>query len=197
MDSRHGTAILLSTLIVLAPVGCDDSTGPGDGFVIRGSIQNNTADPLPPNARLVVAWVVSAGSPDYTYVFGEGTIDAMAGTFELILTYAPPNAALNASVLGVGIIVATTNAALSAGNDLSDIPEADIIGAAGRYGIIYLADATAAASIGSWAEDFEEGYGVGEGMEVPGSFDAFFPADPSGVVMVIDDLSNIDFVNWT
>lgn len=197
MDSQVRARSLLAVLTASALVGCDDATGPGNGFVIQGSIQNNTAAALPTDVRLVVAWVVSSGSPDYSYVFGEGTINASAGTFELTLTDRPPDAALNASALGVGIIVATTNAALSAGDDLSDIPEADIVGAAGRYGVIYVVDSTADVLTGSWAENFEEGYGVGEGMEVPGSFDAFVPVDPSDVVLVIDDLSNIEFVNWT
>jgi hypothetical protein len=60
-------------LLTVALAGCSDSTDSSQGFVVTGTIQNNSQASIPPDARLVVAWGVSSGSPDYSYVFGEGT----------------------------------------------------------------------------------------------------------------------------
>jgi hypothetical protein len=190
---------IISLLAVISPVllGCSDSTNPDRGFTVGGTIQNNTQTEIPANARLLVVWVVSSGSPDYSYVFGEGTIDRSAGTFQVSMTNPPPAAALNAGSLGVGIVVVSTNGTVSTGDDLDDIPEADVIGAAGWYGLIYVCDPADAAQVRTWAADFDGGYGVGVGEEVPGSFDRFVRTSASSVVLMIDDLENIDFVNWT
>jgi len=188
-------AVGLSTSALLA---CGDSSGPTEGFSVSGTIQNNTQSPVPANARLLVVWVVSSGSPDYTYVFGEGTIDRDAGTFEVRITDPPPTAALNDARLGVGVIVLTTNATVSTGDDMDAVPQADFVGAAGRHGVIYIAgDPADAAQSRAWALDFTHGYGVGVGVSVPGDFDKFAPTNASGVVLVVDDWENIEFVNWT
>ena len=197
MGSRLRVITSLVTVIFPVLLACSESTSPSEGFTVSGSVQNNTQIEIPANARLLVVWVVSSGSPDHSYVFGEGTIDRTAGTFEVSMTNPPPAAALNAGSLGVGIVVATTNATVSTGDDLEDIPEADVIGAAGRYGVIYVGDPADAAQVRAWAADFDGGYGVGVGEEVPGSFDKFVPTSASSVVLIIDDLSNISFVNWT
>jgi hypothetical protein len=197
MSSRPRLVVWQLIVIFAVLLGCSDSTNPTDGFVISGNIQNNTQTEIPSNARLLVVWVVSSGSPDYSYVFGEGTIDRDAGTFEVGMTDPPPAAALNAGALGVGIIVVTTNATVSTGDDLEDIPEAEVIGAAGWYGVIYVGDPAVAEQVRAWSADFDSGYGVGVGEEVPGSFDRFVPTSVSGVLLIIDDLSNITFVNWT
>jgi len=190
--------LAVAGLVLGAPLaGCGDSSGPSQGFVVTGTIQNNTQTPIPSNARLVVAWVVSSTSPDYTYVFGRGTLDPSAGTFRIRLDQAPPSAALNDGALGVGIIVATTNQSLRDGDDLSSIPETELIGAAGQYGIISVTNPEQAALYRGWAAQFETGYGVGVGVQVPAEFDRFEPASPSSVVLIIDDLQNIAFVNWT
>jgi len=197
MSPRLTLVVCQLIMISAVLVGCGDSTSPAEGFVVSGSIQNNTQTEIPPNARLLVVWVVSSGSPDYSYVFGEGTINRDAGTFEVGMTDPPPAAALNAGALGVGIVVVTTNATVSTGDDLEDIPEEDMLGAAGWYGVIYVGDPAAAEQVRIWSADFDSGYGVGVGEEVPGSFDRFVPTNASSVLLIIDDLSNITFVNWT
>ena len=191
----HVASAILVVSTVL--VGCGDGSGPSQGFVVTGTIQNNTQAPIPPNARLVVAWAVSSTSADYTYVFGEGTLDASAGTFEIRLDQPPPSQALNDDALGVGIIVVTTNSSIGNGGDISSVPETELIGAAGQYGIISVTNAEEAAQYRNWAAQFDIGYGVGVGVQVSGDFDGFEPASSSSVVLIIDDLENIDFVNWT
>ena len=194
MTARYRTAVA-AALVAAISVGCSDSGGPSEQFVVTGTIQNNSGAPIPANTRLLVAWVVSSGTPDYTYAFGEGTIDPVAGTFRIQLDQPPPAQALNAGGLGVGIIIATTNQAVGDGYDLGRSPLGELVGAAGRHGIIFLGDQTIQSP--QWATQFNPGYGVGVGVDVENDFDRFEPAAASSVVLIIDDLANIDFVNWT
>jgi hypothetical protein len=184
-------------LLAVALAGCSDSTDSSREFVVTGTIQNNSQEPIPPDARVVVAWGVSSGSPDYSYVFGEGTLDPAAGTFRIQFDQPPPSQALNAGALGVGIILVTTNQSLQNGDDLTTVAATELIGAAGQFGVIFTTTPEQASQYRGWAADFEAGYGVGVGIQVPGDFDRFDPASPSSVVLIIDDLQNIEFVNWT
>jgi hypothetical protein len=187
---------LAGVLLGIGIAGCGDGNGPAQGFVVTGTIQNNTQAPIPPNARLIVAWVVSSGTPDYSYVFGQGTINPSAGTFEIRLDQPPPSAALNAGGLGVGIIIATTNQSVSTGVDVASIPESELIGAAGQHAIVFLTNPDQT-QLPDWTAQFGNGYSVGVGIPVPGDFDRFDPVSLSSVVLIIDDLQNIEFVNWT
>lgn len=193
MNAVFRTAVAVSLLT--ASISCSDSNDSSDGFVITGTIQNNTGAPVPANTRLLVVWQVSSGTPDYSYVFGQGTFDPAAGTFRIQLDQLPPTQALNLGTLGVGIIVATTNQTLGPGDDVGEVPISDLIGAAGRYGVIFRAEE--GAQVREWATAFDTGYSVGVGVDVVDDFDRFEPTSPSNVVLVIDDLENIDFVNWT
>jgi hypothetical protein len=184
-------------LAVLFAIGCgNDSTGSGGELLtISGSVTNRTGQAIPSNARVVVAWVVSAGSPDYSYVFGEGTV--AANSFRLTLSAVPPAEALNEGELGVGIVLLTTDSRIRSGIRLeeADIDPAKILGATGRYAVIYKAP-TAGETL-DWAADFDAGYSVGRGVEREEQFDAFAPVPASSMELIVDDLDNIDFVNWT
>jgi hypothetical protein len=182
--------LLLTTLLA----GCGDDTEPSQEFVVTGTIQNNTEEPLPPDARLIVAWLVSSTSPDYNSVFGEGTLNASAGTFQLRLDQPPPSQALNSGVLGVGILLVTTSQSIANGDDITSIPEEELIGAAGQFAIISVEDPD---GVEGWAAEFDAGYSVGRGVQVQDDFDEFEPASPSSVVLIIDALENIEFVNWS
>jgi hypothetical protein len=183
-------------LLVAGAAACGDSNNPTSGFVVSGTIQNNTGAPLPDNTRVLIAWGVSSGTPDYSYVFGEGTLDAAAGTFRIQLDQPPPAQALNTGQLGVGLVFATTNQTIGTGVLGENLTEDNVIGAAGRYGVIYIGS-DASAEVRDWAAGFESGYNVGVGVDVVDDFDRFEPATPSSVILIIDDLANIDFVNWT
>jgi len=194
---KSSAKMLGMSLAIGLLAGCGDETGPVDGFTIRGTIQNNTSSSVPAGARLLAVWVVSAASPDYTYVFGEGSINRGNGTFELTLTEPPPAAALNAGSLGVAVLVVSTHSSISTGGDITDVRGGALIGSAGSYAVIYVDDNASASAVRSWAADFAVGYGVGEGESSGMGFDIFVPTDPPGVVITIDDFGNIEFVNWT
>jgi hypothetical protein len=168
---------------------------PSEEFVVSGTIQNNTQAPISPDTRVVVVWVVSSASPDRSYVFGEGSLDPVASTFRIGFSQPPPLEALNAEALGVGIIVVTTGQSIEKGDDISNMSE--VIGMAGQHAVIYVNSPEQAVQDYNWPAKFETGYGVGAGVKLPGPFDGFKPVDPSSVVLIIDDLENIEVVNWT
>lgn len=189
--------LTLVTLLVTAAVsGCDDATGPATGFVVTGAIQNNTQAAIPADARVVVVWTVSSGTPDYGYVFGEGVLDRNAGTFRVQFDGPPPAEALNAGVLGVGLVVATTDQSLQNGDVLTD-PPTGFVGITAQHAVIFVSSRQHAMQLLDWAAAFGDGYSVGVGVEVPGTFDKFEPASPSSALLIVDDLANIEVVNWT
>jgi hypothetical protein len=63
--------------------------------------------------------------------------------------------------------------------------------------VIFVGNRQNATQLLDWAAAFDDGYSVGVGVVVPGTFDKFEPASPSSAVLIVDDLANIDIVNWT
>ena len=166
---------------------------------------------IPEDARVVVFWL-AVTEPSHIYVFGHGTVDAEAGTFEVVLNKEPPEEALNwfqGDALGVGMLLLTTDRSLESGilPDDYDPDVDDWIGGAGQHAIIYIqgdldleeGDIGFAEDAGvDWLYEFPEGYSVGMGTEIPGaSYDGFAPVDPSSIEITVDDLGNIDFVDWS
>jgi hypothetical protein len=48
-----------------------------------------------------------------------------------------------------------------------------------------------------WYNEFNPGYSAGRGLDDPDSvFDQFEPVDPTIIEIIIDDMENIQFVNW-
>jgi hypothetical protein len=136
--------------------------GGGEQITVSGTLTNKTNQPLPSGTRVLVAWEVSSGSPDYMYVFGEGTIQEASNSFNLSFDGPPPARALNSYGLGVGMIFLTTNTSLKVGSDPQSIPESEIIGAAGQHSVIFLDrnPAELGTNIG-WVSRFKRGYNVG------------------------------------
>ena len=197
MPTRSYRAHHVGLALVLALLSaCGDSHGSSDtAFVVRGPLTNQSSQPVPANARVVVAWVVTSASPDYTYIYGEGTVQA--GTFRVTFTAPPPAEALNEGQIGVGIVLLTTGTGLHSGMRLEDAPANTVLlGATGNYAVIYRA--VDAVTRVDWAGPFPLGFSAGVGVERPGDFDAFAPTDPTGLeLLVVDDIDDIDFVNWT
>ncbi len=190
------THLSLATLLVAAVAACQDGTSPGAGLVVVGHIQNKTNAPIPPGARLIAVWGVTSGTPDYGYVFGEGTIERFTGTFRIRFDRPPPTEALNAGVLGVAFVIATTDQSLKDG-DIITSPMTGVIGITAQHAVIFVASQQPAVQLPDWVAAFDTGYGLGVGVKVPGTFDKFQPANPSSARLIVDDPANIEVVNWT
>lgn len=203
---RRASASLTLALALAATLGgCGgDSTGPGEGasqVTVSGTLTGPKVAELPEGAHLVVLWVVSAGTPDYEYVFGDGTIDRATGRFTLTLPERPPEDALNKSgsyALGVGtIFVLSPEATLAPGRlAAGNLKVSDILGAAGQHAVLYTEGNPASAPV-AWARAFPRGYATGHGIAIPGTFDGFEAVDPTAFQVIVDDLVNIPFVEWT
>lgn len=196
LPARTAARAVLFLPLLAAPACEGGPTGLDEGLLtVTGTVTNRTAQPVPADARVVVAWEVSSGSPDYTYVFGEGTVRGDGKTFRLVFDAPPPPEALHSNGLGVGLILLTTDATIGEGTRLEASHVQSIVGAAGQYAVIYVAGGPAA--VGNWAAAFPKGYSVGKGVKRTGTFDAFQPANRTSVEIIVDALENIDFVNWT
>jgi hypothetical protein len=192
---RYRVALLLGLAVPLASACNMEPAGSSDALLtVGGSLVNPSGKPIPANARVVVGWVVSAGS-DYTYLFGEGSL--VGGRFSIAFRQPPPVEALNSGQLGVGIVLLTADPAIRPGVHLEDVlvDPAQLLGATGRFAVIYATPD--AAQTRDWAAGFDTGYGVGVGVERVGDFDAFQPVAPTTMELIVDDLDNIEFVNWT
>ena len=185
----------LATLLVVAPA-CQDGTGPGAGFLITGRIQNNTNAAIPAGTRLIAIWGVSSGTPDYGYVFGEGTISRVTGTFRIRFDQRPPTAALNNGVLGVAFVIATTDQSLKDG-DVITSAMTGLIGITAQHAVIFVGSHGEGVPVPDWVAAFDTGYAVGVGVKGPGVFDEFRPVSPSSPLLIVDDPANIEVVNWT
>jgi hypothetical protein len=196
----------LAALFLLAAPACDDDAsetpdaGPpdaGSGFAAGGSLTPGPGKQVPENAKVVVLWSVSSGSPDYLYKFGEGTSSGV--TFALPLPTPPPAEALNRAELGVGLVLLMPTDFSQADGRVTDedVFVDALIGAAGQYAIIYKANAQVAEP--GWTSLFPVGYSCGKGVEAPAgsSHDTFEPVSCASISITVDDAGNIDFVNWT
>jgi hypothetical protein len=181
--------------LVLAAAACGgDSNDPSNvQFTVSGSL-NLSGQPIPVGARVLVAWTVSDTASDYSYVFGEGTIQG--SRFQVTLRQVPPAEALNAGQLGVGVVFLTTNTDVQDGDHLEDVvlDPAELIGATARFAVIY--KATDVVDQVDWEDAFPLGFSAGVGVDRVG-FDAFAPTAPTSMELIVDDLGNIDFVEWS
>ena len=194
------SALLAS--VALACTACGDSpVGTGNvklPFTVSGPLDNRTTVPIPDGARVVVLWTVSSGSPDYDYVYGTGTVDRATNRFAVTFDAPPPAEALNQpDGLGVGLVLLTTDATLGEGRLPVGYDTSKIIGASGQHAVIYLSG-DPAKEPAAWLRAFGRGFNAGEGITIPGStFDGFAPVSADAIRLIVDDLANIDVVNWT
>jgi hypothetical protein len=149
---------------------------------------------VPAAADVMVAWVVSAGSPDYSYNFGDGSI--AGATFMVGFDTDPPPAdALNNGTLGVGIVVLVQAGMKPPPGEIVDFDglEAITLGASESHAIIYR---TSAANMG-WPATFPLGYSCGVCVPANMGFDSFEPVSCDQVEVVGGTFQSLDFCNWT
>ena len=196
-----GTALLAMLL-----TGCSDSDAPTATlsveplFVVSGHVRDPNGSLAGSDARIVGIWTADAGEGDYSYVFGSGEIDLEAGTFRIEFVEEPPSEALLGNLFGVGLLAVVDDSNLEEGL-LPDDAFDEILGAAPRHYVLFFnrenENAEEALEEVPWLKEFGNGYSVGKGIEIPDDFDGFEPVDPGSVEILIDDLKNLDFVNWT
>src|SRR5688500_5307526 len=100
--------LLLSVLVLIGVVvaGCAQSTAVGeDTSQVSGAIRAGSGRTVPPSAHVATVWTVSAGSPDYGYVYGGGV--SSGDRYGLEFDDDLPPEATNRG-LGVGIVLLTT-----------------------------------------------------------------------------------------
>ena len=201
---RRSYLIATLSLAILPAQACSEAPlSPGLGrsisaenpFVVSGVVLNRSSAALPVNARVVIAWQVVSGTPDYLYVSGAGSVRRSGDSFEVSLSSPPPAEALNSFGLGIGVILLTTDDNVRGGTKLDGIPTAGTLGAAGRYAVIYTSRDPA--KIGNWATRFPRGYSVGKGVKGAGPFETFEPVDAGSVELIVDSLGSLDFVDWS
>lgn len=193
-----GRRLFYVAALIAAVTACSDSpTGPRPlPVTISGSLDNRSGAPIPANARVVVLWAGDDDSGDYGYIFGEGTVDRATSRFTITFDEDVPSAALLGGVLGVGMVILTTDPNLREGR----VPDAynysaNVIGATGQHAVIYLNDQPPPFAP-AWLSDFRRGYNVGVGREL-GEIDGFAPARLNSMVLIVDDLNEIPVVNWS
>ena len=177
--------------------GTGGTGGSSAGFDVDGKIVAAAGKTVPASASVKTIWSVSSGSPDYAYAYGDGT--SSNATFSTNFPMDPPAEALNADIVGVGILVLYTEGMTPADGKLASEAEifANAIGAAGQYAVIFKVKDDPLAP--AWVKDFPAGYSCAKGVPAPsgGTFDSFAPVDCAEVEITVDDLNNIEFVNWT
>src|SRR3954469_24086123 len=106
--------LLAAVLPVAFACGDNGPTEPVTQITFTGTTAIRNGTTIPANARVLVLWGVSATSPDYSYVYGSGTITS-SGAVTLIFNGPPPAAALNVGQVGVGLVIITTDQTLAEG----------------------------------------------------------------------------------
>ena len=168
-------------------------------LVVSGRIENPKGISYGRDARVVGFWSGDRGEGDFTYVFGFGEIDPEAGTFRLEFHAPPPDSASYGGIFGVGALVVVADASLEEGL----VPEAfldnkAILGASPRHYVVFHSGDPEVLRNVPWVEPFPSGLSVGRGIQIPDSFfEGFEPVDPGSVLIILDDLNNLDFVNWS
>ena len=194
-----------AALLAMLLTGCSDSDAPTATpsveplFVVSGHVRDPNGSLAGSDARVVGIWTADAGEGDYAYVFGSGEIDLEAGTFRMEFVEEPPSEALLGDLLGVGLL-AVVDGFLEEGL-LPDDAFDEVLGAAPRHYVLFFdrenENAEEALEAVLWLKEFGYGYSVGKGIEIPDDFDGFEPVNPGSVEIIIDDLENLDLVNWT
>lgn len=173
---------------------------PGATFSVEGVVTDGGLAP-PAAGNIIVAWVVTSGSPDTTIKLGEGTADDTSFMVSYNIDELPIEAinvdANGDAAVGVGIVVAfPPDVTLPAeGEAVSDTLLNQAYGAAPDHAIIFQAPA----DIAPWEPDFDPGFSCGRCVRDPaGGFDSWEPAPCSEVeVKATPDFASLDFCNWT
>lgn len=186
-DDGGGSAIdapvtVDSPVTVDAPV---DSSG-GGAFSVMGIVGTGA----PTTGSTVVLWVVSSGSPDYIYKFGQGT--STGAQFIATFSTVPPAAAINSFGVGVGIVAVLAPGTAIPADGMVDETILTGAGYTPDHAIIY--KAPNASTLVPWIGPFPQGYSCGRCVRATTGFDSFEVTTCSTVEV---DMTPTDPCNWT
>jgi hypothetical protein len=189
---------LVLSLVVVAGVGlgCTESTEVGSNTAdVRGVLTPAAGHTVPESAEVFALWMVSAGSPDYGYVFGEG--ESSGASFGISFDGDLPAEATNRG-LGVAFIVLSSTPVAAGRLETEVTGEGDLLGGAAGYAMIWRDPAgLGEMPYREWALDFPVGYSCAELVDEPDTFDSFRPIACEDVEITVADPDTLDFGNWT
>lgn len=173
------------------PDAAVDSSGSGDSggggaFSVTGVV-NGMA---PANTNVAVIWVVSSGSPDYAYKYGDGSV--AGATFTASFAAAAPAAALNNGTIGVGIVVQLAPGTTAPDGMFDEATFDTATGFTPLHSIIFKVDGATGVD---WIEAFPTGYSCGMCVQNGTGFDGWAPTDCSNVT--IEQGLTAEACNWT
>ena len=143
----------------------DDPTSVTLPITVSGVLAGPNAASVPPNARILVVWGVTAGE-DYAYIFGSGTVGT-DGRFTITFNSEPPAEALNNGRLGVGLLLLTTDQTLGEGRVPDGTPPPAILGLSEDHSVIF---AKGTQTQIDWAADFPNGVSRRRGAAIHDGF---------------------------
>jgi hypothetical protein len=168
-----------------APIDAPIDSSGGGAFSVAGIVGTGA----PATGSTVVIWVVSSGSPDYIYKFGQGT--STGAQFIASFSTVPPAAAINSYGIGIGIVAVLAPGTTIPADGMIDEMVLDGAGFTTDYAIIYK---TATATNLSWTVSFPVGYSCGRCVRASSGFDSFEVTTCSTVEV---DMTPTDACNWT
>lgn len=196
---------IVFTVLVATLSSCDSASDGGAAplYTLNGTVRNDQSIPLTADVKLYAIWSVSSGSPDYSYAFGVGNINATSKTFTLTFSAPPPAQALNSNELGIAYLIATSFP-ITEGIIDEDTLFADstvFFGAVNDAAIVYVNGSPDTANYNrDWVKEhgFHSGFNFGKGWYNPGpGFDGFTPYNGPVELLISRAPSDFTFPNWT
>lgn len=169
-------------------------------LAVVGSINNKLNLKLESDYKVQMLWLVDpADQGDYTYIWGQGSIDVVRNRFFVLLNSVPPQATLSPSPdgfkLGVGYVF-LSKIEFPEGIVEDDLMENSVIGVINDRSIIYLDNDLPQSVEPEWLGiDFQKGWNFGKGLYL-GEKDGWSYTKCTNVEMIIDSTKNFRFPNW-
>jgi hypothetical protein len=150
---------------------------------------------VPETAKAVVVWSVSSGTPDYGYIYGEGT--ATRGGFSVAFDAPPPPEAVNSYGVAVGELVLVPSSFEVPKGKITSSEQIELLGISTRHAVIWKAGSPERIN---WMQKFPDGFACGQCKAATGeeTFDSYEPVSCSEIeIETATDLDTLEGCNWT
>jgi len=166
----------------------------GGAFTLQGKLVPASGATVPANSKVMLLWDVAAGSPDYSYKFGEAKVTG--NTYKLTLSGPPPTAALNFGEVGVAYIILTRATFVQPAGKVTDSKAvgAAMLGGAEQHVVIRKTPNLKHFS-NAWVGSFPVGLSCGKVAGKTGSFVTFVPVSGTGVDLTVS--TKVSLPNWS